>query len=136
MDEANILFLTGAEKKPLPVDDQGNGLPVNPGPPEAADATVPIQILKTVADPNIPEALAVDGTFFRTATLIRHSDQARTPNVGNVWVGVNSADGEQPKKILPDGECSIIAPDGQKYDLNDFYLDVANAGDGVVVEYS
>ena len=31
MDEANILFLTGAEKKPLSVDDQGNGLPVNPG---------------------------------------------------------------------------------------------------------
>ena len=32
MDEANILFLTGAEKKPLPVDDQGDGFPVNPGP--------------------------------------------------------------------------------------------------------
>ena len=135
MDEANILFLTGAEKKPLPVDDQGNGLPVNPGPPEAADATVPIQILKTVADPGTPEALAVDGTFFRTATLIAHNDWD-VSNTGNVRLGASSINGRQPVTMPPGSVWNIIAPDGQKYDLNDYYLDVDTAADGVVIEYS
>lgn len=135
MDEANILFLTGAEKKPLPVDDQGNGLPVNPGPPEAADATVPIQILKTVADPGTPEALAVDGTFFRTATLIAHNDWD-VSNTGNVRLGASSINGRQPVTMPPGSVWNIIAPDGQKYDLNDYYLDVDTAADGVVIIYS
>ena len=37
---------------------------------------------------------------------------------------------------LLDEIVEITASSGQKYDLNDWYLDVATAGDGVVVIYS
>ena len=98
--------------------------------------TTPVQILKTVAATNIPEALAADGTFFRTATLIAHNDQARTSNTGNVYLGASSVNGQQPVMMTPGSVWNIIAPDGQKYDLNDYYLDVDTAADGIVIEYS
>ena len=97
--------------------------------------TKPEQILKTVAATNIPEALAADGTFFRTATLIAHNDWD-VSNTGNVRLGASSINGRQPVTMPPGSVWNIIAPDGQKYDLNDYYLDVDTAADGVVIEYS
>lgn len=97
--------------------------------------TTPTQIFPTTALVGTPEALAADGTFFRTATLIGLK-AARTANVGNVFLGIGSANDTQPILISPDETIIIIAPPGEKYDLNDFDLDVLNAGDGVAVLYS
>ena len=98
--------------------------------------TKPEQILKTVAATNIPEALAADGTFFRTATLVAHNDWDDVSNTSNVRLGASSINGRQPVTMTPGSVWNIIAPEGQKYDLNDYYLDVDTAADGVVIEYS
>lgn len=95
----------------------------------------PIQIVKTVAAAGTPEPLAAGGTYFRVATVAAKK-AARTDNVGNVYLGVGAANDSQPLKLLPAEEIEIKSPDGQRYDLNDFYLDVETAGDGVVVIYS
>ena len=101
----------------------------------SATLVVPTQIIKTVAASATPEALAADGTFFQTATLIGKK-AARTLNAGTVYLGIGSTNDTQALEILPGEIVEITASSGQKYDLNDWYLDVATAGDGVVVIYS
>jgi len=96
---------------------------------------VPTQIIKTIAAIATPEALAADGTFFRKATLIGLK-AARTANVGNVYLGIGATNDTQPLQIAPSEVITITAPTGAKYDLNDWYLDVLNAGDGVAVIYA
>lgn len=97
--------------------------------------TVPQHIVKTVAATGTPEPLAANGTFFKTALIIARK-AARVVNTGKVWLGVTAPDGSQPIGMASDSERTINAPEGQRYDLNDFYLDVETAGDGVVVIYS
>lgn len=97
--------------------------------------TVPVQVTKTVAAIATPEALAADGTFFRTATLVGKK-AARTNNVGIVYLGIGSTNDTQALEIAAGQVVSITAPTGQRYDLNDWYLDVLNAGDGVIIIYS
>lgn len=100
-----------------------------------AAATVPTQITKTVAATDTPEALAVDGTFFQTATLIGKK-AARINNTGTVYLGIGATNDSQPLEILPGEVVEITAPPGTKFDLNDWYLDVETASDGVVIIYS
>ena len=97
--------------------------------------TVPARFVKTVAATGTPEALAADGTFFRTA-IFRGNKATRTPNVTVAYLGVTATDDEQSIILSPGEEVTITAPPGQKYDLNDWYLDVTTAADGVVVVYS
>jgi len=97
--------------------------------------TTPTQITKTIAATDTPEALAADGTFFRRATLIGKKS-ARTNNAGIVYLGIGSTDDTQAIEISPNEVKGIEAPPGEKYDLNDWYLDVLNAGDGVIIIYS
>ena len=98
-------------------------------------ATTPTQITKTVAAIGTPEALAADGTYFRTATILGKK-AARTDNVGNVYIGIGATNDTQPYEIGPGEEKTLNAPPGEKYDLNDWYCDVLNVGDGVIIIYS
>lgn len=102
---------------------------------DAAAVTVPTQIIKTVAATGTPEALAADATYFRTA-LIGALKAARTANVGIVYLGIGATNDTQPFALNSGEWLTINAPVGQKYDLNDWVLDVLNAGDGVAVIYS
>ena len=100
-----------------------------------AVTTKPTQIIKTVAATGTPEALAAKGTFFRDATLIGVK-AARTNNAGVVYLGISTTDNTQFFDIQPGEMVGIQALPGEKYDLNDWYLDVLNAGDGVAIIYS
>ena len=97
--------------------------------------TTPTQITKTIAAVATPEALAADGTFFRSAILIGKKS-ARTANVGIVYLGIGVTNDTQAFEISPSQVININAPPGEKYDLNDWGLDVLNAGDGVIIIYS
>jgi hypothetical protein len=101
----------------------------------AAVATTPAQFIKTVAATGTPEAIAPDGTYFQSATLIGLK-AARTNNVGNVFIGIGAPNDTQIITLTPGEIKGIKAPPGQKFDFNDFYVDVLNAGDGVAVVYS
>lgn len=102
-----------------------------------ADAveTTPTQVTKTVAAVGTPEALAADNTTFRRATVIGKK-AARTNNTGIVYLGIGSTNDSQALEISPNETITIEAAPGEKMDLNDFYLDVLNAGDGVIIIYS
>lgn len=91
------------------------------------------QLLKTNSSTTLPVALGIDGTYFRTATLIGNNDNARTANTGNVWIGATTNNNAQPFLISSGQTITIEAPVGEWYDLNDWYLDVATANDGVVI---
>ena len=97
-------------------------------------ATTPTQITKTVAATDTPEALAADGTFFRKATLIGKKS-ARVNNVGIVYLGIGTANDSQAYEISPNEVVGLSVPNGEKHDLNDWVLDVLNAGDGVIIIY-
>jgi len=105
------------------------------GPIANCTEVVPTQITKTVAAIATPEALAANDTLFRRATLLGKK-AARTNNAGIVYLGIGATNDTQALEINPGETVTIEAPVGCKYDLNDWYLDVLNAGDGVVVIYS
>jgi len=96
---------------------------------------VPTQILKTAASAGTPERLAADGTFFHKAILMGYQDQARTLNDGLVYIGPTSTNNAQTYQISPGEDVVIDVPLGFKQDLNDWFLDVLNDGDGVVIIY-
>lgn len=98
-------------------------------------AATPTQIIKTVAATATPEALAADNSFFVTA-LLGGFKAARTANVGVVYLGIGATNDTQPFALNSGEWLDINAPVGQKYDFNDWYCDVLNAGDGVAVIYS
>lgn len=99
--------------------------------------TVSFDLPKTLvlpAQPTGPIEVYRD-IFFRKATLLGMKT-ARTDNAGLVWAGWSAADGSQPFRINAGGEASFEAPIGEKWSLGDIYIDVENAGDGVVVSYT
>lgn len=60
----------------------------------------------------------------------------QTDNVGAVFLGLDSTDGMQPFRVLPGGEVYLTPPEKESWDLSDWWLDVAEAGDGVVILYN
>lgn len=98
----------------------------------------PGQLVKTVAAIAIPESLTAVDTWVRRFTLYGLKG-FRTNNVGNVFLGPTAVDGEQPILIIPGpagtSEQAIEAPPGCVYNLKDWYIDVLNAGDGVLCVY-
>ena len=93
------------------------------------------QVIQTVAAVGTPEAIAGAGTFFRYATLIAKK-AARVANTGIVYLGVTAGNDTQPIEMNPGDIFTIEAPPGEKYDFDNWYVDVLNAGDGVIVIYS
>jgi len=102
---------------------------------EGSVATTPKQIVKTVASPDTPEPLASEGSYFRTATILGKK-AARINNTGVVYIGIGGTNDTQPYDINPGEAIELNAPPGEKYDLHDWYCDVVNAGDGVIIIYS
>ena len=99
-----------------------------------ATEVTPTQITKTVAAIATPEAIAADGTYFRTATLIGKK-AARTNNAGTVYIGIGATNDTQAYPVQPGESITLTMPAGEKGDLNDWYIDAENAGDGLVVIY-
>lgn len=95
----------------------------------------PDEFSKVVAAPGTPEALTAALTTFRSATLVANK-AARTVNTGTVYLWSTSGNDTQPFPILPGKIAEIVAPGGFKFDFQDFYLDVDNAGDGVQVVFA
>jgi hypothetical protein len=115
--------LTPAVAVPLPAAGQHS------------EQMAPTQVIKTVLDPATPERLAPrPGACFRSATLIGLRGP-QTPNLGMVFLGVSSGDGDQPIAIAPGQVWMLTAPAGGQIDLYSLWLDVRNAGDGVAVLY-
>ena len=93
------------------------------------------QLTKTVAAAATPEAIAADGTYFVSAFIVGKK-AARTDNVGTIYVGIGSTNNSQPIPINPGEIVTLSMGEGQEGDLNDWYVDVETAGDGVVVIYT
>ena len=97
--------------------------------------TIPTTIFLTVSAAVTPARLTVtNNTHFRVATMTGKR-AARTNNTGIVFLGLGSVNDSQPHEISPGEEIIIQAPNGEKYDLNDFFLDVVTGGDGVIITY-
>ena len=89
----------------------------------------PQTLVKTVASTTVPERIASDH-FPVTNAIIYGRKAVRTNNVADVWIGPESADGQQVGQIVPGGVFTVT-----EIDLYDVYLDVENANDGVVILY-
>lgn len=94
------------------------------------------QLIKTVAATGTPEAISATPLRVRYATIIGRK-AAQTDNTGVVRVGPVSGNGNQAFDIqpgLPSAALDSILAGGM-VDLSQWYIDVANAGDGVLVIY-
>lgn len=87
----------------------------------------------TIASTATIGALASQDVWFRKATIWGLKNW-QTDNAGDVFVGGSSSAGENHRKIYKGGYIVIEAPLGSRFNLADFYLEVATNGDGVVVE--
>ena len=94
------------------------------------------QFLITNASTTTPKALSDVVKNFRTATMIACNNiggPSAGANTGRVQIGVSSANNEQPIEFIPGDERVFHAAAGQMLDLSQYYLQVANAGDGLVI---
>lgn len=95
---------------------------------------VPAQFLKTGAI-GARTAFAAVALYFRWAIVMAYKDKAGTVNVGNVQIGVSNALNEQPITLAPGDQYVLPIPTGAKVNFQNWFLSIANAGDGVVVLY-
>lgn len=96
------------------------------------------QLLVTNSSPGTPKQLSSVAKNFRHATIIgckSLNGPSAGPNAGLVRLGLSAAANEQPLEFNPGDERSISTASNQMLDLSQYYLDVANAGDGVVILY-
>lgn len=91
----------------------------------------PITIVKTVASTLVPEVLG-ESILRGTTITFTGMKAARTPNVGTVWVQMDAADGSPGLQLLPAQTISWPAGVAGSFTANDFWIDVENAGDGVI----
>lgn len=94
------------------------------------------QLLTNNASATAPMRLAPSSANLWVSRITIYGRKAvRTDNVGDVWLGTSSGNDTQPIKIGAGGEVLIECQPGNKFNLYDFYLDVANADDGVVIVF-
>lgn len=98
--------------------------------------TVPVQFARVNNTPGTPLALTQFQTFFRKAKIIAKKSLSGAANTGIVKLGPSAAVNEQPFELFPGDEITLEAPLGAKWSFTSWYIDVINAGDGVVVIYS
>jgi len=91
----------------------------------------PITILKTVASTTVPEVLGESILRGTTITFVGYK-AARTPNVGTVWIQMDAEDESLAIPLFPGQTISWPAGVAGSFTANDFWIDVENAGDGVV----
>jgi len=89
---------------------------------------------------NVPLGEESGGAFYVRKiiidTTILGKKAPQVLNTGSVHLGVKSKDGTQAFECAAGGEYYLTPPEGQEWDLADWWLDVANAGDGLVIFYS
>ena len=96
------------------------------------------QFLKTNSSTTVPAQLSDTAKNFRTATMIACKSIAGPTagaNTGRVQLGVSAVNNEQPIEFNPGDERVFHAAAGQMLDLSQYYLQVANANDGLVIIY-
>ena len=96
------------------------------------------QFLIQNSSTSVPKQISDTPKNFRTATLIACKSIAGPTagaNTGVVQIGVSAANNEQPLEFSPGDERVIHAAAGQMLDLSQYYLQVANANDGLVIIY-
>jgi hypothetical protein len=84
------------------------------------------------ADENPVNITIVAHIFFKNATILGKK-AARTANATTAYIGPESTNDSQPFAIVADGEISLHAPDGEIWNLADWYCDVTTAADGAVI---
>lgn len=102
----------------------------------ACIAATPVQILKTSTAAAAPVALTAAQTYFRKAIVYGVNTLAGVANTGSVYIGPSATASQQPIEIAPGAEYVLEPPNGAKWNLADWYLDVGTNGDGVVVIYT
>ena len=91
------------------------------------ETVVPTDIEETIAATGTPEALASSETLFQSATLVGNSAD-RTANTSTAYLG-SSTNQEIP--IGPGQVFNLVAPEGKRLNLADWFLRVGTNGDGV-----
>lgn len=98
-------------------------------------AYLPQPIVKTVASTSVPEALGAETVEFESVIFIGYKT-SRTANTGRVWIQQTTTNDAPGVPIVSGGTASFTAPPGKAFTANSFYIDVENAGDGVVAIFT
>ena len=96
------------------------------------------QLLITSTAAAAPVQLSTVPKNFRHATLIACNSlngPSAGANTARVQIGLSAAANEQPIEFNPGDERSVLAPAQGMLDLSQYYLKVANDGDGLVIVY-
>lgn len=92
-------------------------------------------VTKTVADPAVPERIVATNLWCSKFTVYGKK-AVRTANVGTIYLGLAAGNDTQFLQIDSGDEVSFTARGGNAVmNLKDWYIDVVNAGDGVLVLY-
>ena len=93
------------------------------------------QEVKTNASTSVPVQLKSSFTPVRSCTVIGNKAM-QTVNVGTVYLGWSSVDGQQPIAVASGEQKLLQSDNGEAFDLAAIYLDVATANDGIILIYS
>lgn len=128
------------------LDDSGNAISstAEGGPVRGLDASVksiattekaPGNVAQTVAAPGTGVAIGAGGT--NATWFILTAQKVTGANTGDVYVGTSSVDRMTNRQIVlaPGESFDHNAAAGTNTDLNDWYVDADNAGDGVTCVY-
>lgn len=100
----------------------------------ARNKVTPVTAVKQVTDPGTPEPLSADDLFC-SQLIIYGRNGTRVENTDTVWLGWTATNGQQAYEITAGSQHIFKAPEGARYNLKEWYLDVTVADEGVVFIY-
>ena len=86
---------------------------------------------KTVAAAATPETIVASSTLVSSVEIMARKGRG-VANTGDVWIGPQSANDAQLRRLVPGDAITLTAPAGKKIDLFLIYVDVATDDDGVI----
>lgn len=100
--------------------------------PSASSSTAAafVRGTKAPAATGTPEALAADGTYVQTVTIVALRT-GRVANTSSVWIDSTATNDAQLLELIPGAFVTLTAPPGKVIDLNDIYVDSTTLTDGV-----
>lgn len=101
----------------------------------AGGPTSAIQFSVTNTSATVPIALSTTRRYAQSFTVIG-SVAPQVNNVGNIYIGTLTNNTQQPILVQPGTMISVIAPPGEWINLQEWFLDVVNANDGVTIIYT